>query len=289
VLQEGVAVAEALSISKLTAADEERALLSIVIPLYNEEGTIEGNLTRLAEFFDSLVGAGKWLFILVDNGSTDTTPAKVRNALEHWPPSREIRLSRPNYGAALRAGLTTARTRWVYLLDIEQWDLPFIAWSWVNRNSYDIFLASKRADPTINFQQPYRRFLSCCLNSVLQGFLEFSGTDTHGPKLINRPSLEGIIQVCELDRGQYDTELVLRAMRKQKRVIEVPVVYKESRPNRNWMIKKIAWNVMALRKLIRIMKHVPYEGHIRYHRLGREDILAELENTPLKAVESGRA
>jgi hypothetical protein len=271
------------------AADEDRAAISVVIPLYNEERVLEENLTALATFFDSLVGGGKWLFILVDNGSTDATPAKVKAALERWPPSRAINLPAPNYGAALRAGLSGARTRWVYLIDIEQWDLPFLAWSWANRTSYDLFLASKRADPTLNFQDPYRRFLSCCLNGVLQGFLEFSGTDTHGAKLIDRPSLEPIIECCQLDRGQYDTELVLRAMRKQKRIMEVPVVYKESRPPRNWMVKKIVWNLLALRKLIRIMRDVPYEGPIRYHRLGRGDILAEVENIPLKAVDAGRA
>jgi hypothetical protein len=269
-------------------ATTDGASVSIVIPLYNEEKVIEENLASLAGFFDALVGPRKWFFILVDNGSTDATPTSVKGAIERWPPSRAINLSEPNYGAALKAGLCAARTKWVYLVDIEQWDLPFFAWSWVNRNSYDLFLASKRADPTLNFQDPYRRFLSCCLNGVLQGFLEFSGTDTHGAKLIDRSSLEAIITTCQLDRGQYDTELVLRAMRKQMRVIEVPVVYKESRPRRNWMIKKILWNVIALRKLVKIMKNVPYEGPIRYHRIGREDIMAEIESTPPKTVESGR-
>lgn len=277
------------SVSLRNTAEEERASVAIVIPLYNEERIVEENLTALAKFFDRLVGRGKWLFILVDNGSTDATPARVKAACDRWQPSRAVNLTEPNYGAALKAGLSSARTRWVYLLDIEQWDLPFIAWSWANRTSYDLFLASKRADPTINFQAPYRRFLSCCLNGLLQGFLQFSGTDTHGPKLIDRSSLEAIIECSQLDRGQYDTELVLRATRKQKRIIEIPVAYKESRPHRNWMLKKIVWNLVALRKLVRVMRDVPFEGPIRHHRLGREDILAEIENVPLKAVDGSRA
>ena len=113
---------------------------------------------------------------------------------------------------------------------------------------------------TICHQHFYRRVLSCALNGLLQVLLKFSGTDTHGPKLLNRLSLQSIIAACELDRGQYDTELVLRAVRAQKRIIEAPSEYRELRPNRNWMVKKILWNLWALARLVRIMKHVAASG-----------------------------
>ena len=136
------------------------------------------------------------------------------------------------------------------------------------------FIASKRADPTLNFQQPYRRFLSAGLNAALQVLFRYSGTDTHGPKLLNRDSLSAIIAKCELDRGQFDTELVLRAMRGSKRLVEVPVEYRELRPHRNLMIKKIFWNLVALRRLQHVMRDVPFEGEVRYYRFAREDVTA---------------
>jgi hypothetical protein len=162
------------------------------------------------------------------------------------------------------------------MVDIEQWDLPFIAWAWKNRDRYDLFIASKRADPTLCFQEPYRKLLSCGLNALLQLFLGFTGTDTHGPKLLNRESHEPIINVCTLDRGQFDTEFVLRALRNQLKLVEVPVVYQETRPHRNWMIKKIVWNLFAFRRLVTIMKDVPFKGPIRFHRFTREDVLSEI-------------
>ncbi len=258
---------------------EESHSVSIVIPVLNEEKILEPNLNRLASFFDSLLGNSNntWNFIIVDNGSVDSTPTLLQNAKKKWPSIQIVNLPNPNYGAALKAGLLSATSPWVYLLDIEQWDLPFIAWSWGNRNDYEMFIASKRADPTICFQTPYRKLLSCGLNALLQIFLGFTGSDTHGPKLLNRQSLEPIIQKCQLDRGQFDTELVLRALRKRFRIVEVPVLYKESRPNRNWMIKKIVWNILALRRLISVMKNVPSEGLIRYRRFSREDIIALVE------------
>jgi glycosyltransferase involved in cell wall biosynthesis len=252
-------------------------LVSIVIPVFNEQSILMANVETLANYFDEMLGSGNWLYIFVDNGSTDGTPALLGHIVERWPQSRVISLEKPNYGAALKAGLRAAATKWVYMLDIEQWDLPFMTWAWNHRHQYDLFIGSKRADPTLNFQQPYRRLLSAGLNAALQVLFRYSGTDTHGQKLLNRESLNAIAAKCELDRGQFDTELVLRAMRNSKRLVEVPVECRESRPHRNLMIKKIFWNLLALRRLARVMRDVPFEGHVSYYRLAREDVLRQHE------------
>jgi glycosyltransferase involved in cell wall biosynthesis len=267
----------------------DKGTVTVVIPLYNEQEILEQNLAKLAPFFDELIGPNRWLFLLVENGSTDRTPQLIAEMQSRWPAARAIHLREPNYGAALKAGLRAATTRWTFLLDIEQWDLPFIRWAWQNRHDYDLFVASKRGDPTICRQTPYRRLLSCGLNALYQLFLGFTGTDTHGPKLLDREALKPLIDVCQLDRGHFDSELVLRALRHRLRVVEVPIEYEELRPPRNWMIKKIVWNVLALRRLIRVMKDVPYEGSIRMHRFSREDVLAEIERRPAVAVREVRA
>src|ERR1700716_4283658 len=248
--------------------------VSIVMPVFNEQSILMENAEAPANHLNNMLGPDNWLYIFVDNGSSDGTPALLSHIVERWPLSCVVNLEKPNYGAALKAGLRSTTTKWVYMLDIEQWDLPFMTWAWNNRHQYDLFIASKRADPTLNFQQPYRRFLSAGLNAALQVLFRYSGTDTHGPKLLNRDSLNAIIATCELDRGQFDTELVLRAMRNCRRLVEVPMEYRESRPHRNLMINKIYWNLMALRRLQHVMRDVPFEGAVRYYRFAREDVLA---------------
>lgn len=282
-------MAELIPLQSNRGGDEHEATaVSIVIPLYNEQHFLQGNADSLARIFDDVVGAGRWSFIFVENGSTDATASLADAVAARHPPSRALHLPKPNYGVALKAGLQAATTKWVFLLDIEQWDLPFITWAWRHRDAYDALIASKRADATINHQHFYRRLLSCGLNGLLQVLLQYTGTDTHGPKLLDRVSLQAIIDACELDRGQYDTELVLRAIRGQKRIIEAPSEYRELRPNRNWMVKKIFWNMWALARLVKVMKHVPYEGLARYYRVAREDVLAEAERQREPAPESRR-
>ena len=108
--------------------------VSVVIPIFNEQSILMPNVEMLASYFDRAFGAGSWLFIFVDNGSTDRTPALIKQILKRWPLCRVINLKTPNYGAALKAGLRAATTKWVYMLDIEQWDLPFMTWAWSNRD-----------------------------------------------------------------------------------------------------------------------------------------------------------
>ena len=73
-------------------------------------------------------------------------------------------------------------------------------------------LYSKRADPTINNQAPYRRLLSWGLNSLLQYFTENPTVDTHGIKLIRLELIRPIVERCVINRGQFDTELTIRCV-----------------------------------------------------------------------------
>lgn len=261
-------------------AEREELPLAIAIPLYNEQQILLGKLEELSVVFDGLVGPGNWFFIMVVNGCTDATPRIVDQAIARWPLSRRVDLAEPNYGVALRAGLMAVDVKWVFQIDIEQWEIPFIAWSWKNRDGFDVFCASKRADPTINHQDRYRKLLSSGLNGVLQLLFDYSGTDTHGGKLINSETMRPIYEMCTLDRGHFDTEMMLRAIRAQKRIVEAPVEYREIRKQRNWMFKKIMWNVLALRRLVRVMRDVPFEGPIRYYRFARDDLVADQQLEP---------
>ena len=142
-------MAELISLQPTDAAvNDERYSVSVVIPLYNEQNILNENVETLAGFFDAVVGRDRWYFVFVENGSTDSTPALAAAAAARRPPSRVIHLPTPNYGIALKTGLRAATTRWVYVVDIEQWDFPFIAWSWKNRNAYDALIASKLTLPS---------------------------------------------------------------------------------------------------------------------------------------------
>ncbi len=90
--------------------------LSLVVPVYNEAG----NVLPLAErSVEVLRGIGRpFEIILVNDGSTDTTAAEIKQASERWPECTELRMEQ-NVGQAraLLAGLTAARGDYLLMMD----------------------------------------------------------------------------------------------------------------------------------------------------------------------------
>ena len=246
--------------------------VSIVIPLHNEQDILMENIEYLASKFDVIFGNGHWHYVLVNNASKDRTTAILEDVLARWPGSISVYEPEPNYGKALRRGLEAAPSPWVHSIDIEQWDIPFIRWAWKHRESFDLFIASKRADPTLNRQLPYRRFLSWGLNALINLLLEYSGSETHGPKLLRMNKMQAIIESCQMSRGQFDVEFVVRAFRKGFRIIEVPVEYEDYRAPRKLMISKIYWNVREFVRLRKLLADYPYSGPVHLYRISRSDV-----------------
>lgn len=90
------------------------ALLSVVVPVYNEAETVEHTLTRLKE---SLSAAGiPHEVIAVDDGSTDKTPSVLQEP-------RDVRVLRHaenrGYGAALKTGIRAATGDLIGIIDAD--------------------------------------------------------------------------------------------------------------------------------------------------------------------------
>jgi glycosyltransferase involved in cell wall biosynthesis len=102
---------------------EERRLdlLSVVVPLHDEEDTVSELCRRIAAAVDHL----PFELILVDDASTDSTPELLDALADTNPYVRVLHLSR-NFGhqAALTAGLEYARGDAVAMLDGDLQDPP---------------------------------------------------------------------------------------------------------------------------------------------------------------------
>lgn len=98
-------------------------LLSVVVPMYDEEAVLPLFADRVRPVLDGL-GVG-YEVVAVDDGSRDATPVLLLKARRDWPELRVVRL-RTNAGhqAALSAGLSRARGQWVATLDADLQDPP---------------------------------------------------------------------------------------------------------------------------------------------------------------------
>src|SRR5215813_7895602 len=246
--------------------------LSVVVPVYNEEGILAEMMEQLAPHLDEIAGAARWQFVLVDNGSTDRSSAICDGIVARWPSSVKVQLRDPNYGEALCQGLAHAKGPWAFIINVDFWDVQFMRWCFRTRGVYDLVMGSKRADMALNKQTKYRRTLSWGLNVILQAVFGFVGSDTHGLKFLYLPSMRPILLQCVMRRGQFDTEFTLRAGRARLWLAEVPVPIVEFRKARNLMLQKVARNIVDILHLRRVRRKIPIEAASRHHRWSREDV-----------------
>jgi glycosyltransferase involved in cell wall biosynthesis len=93
-----------------------RPALSVVCTVYNEEEVIPELIDKLTLVLSGLDLSSE--IVMVDDGSTDRTLARLKSMVGHAPGLRIVELYR-NYGqvAALGAGMSVARGDWIVMLD----------------------------------------------------------------------------------------------------------------------------------------------------------------------------
>ncbi|MEM6552343.1 MAG: glycosyltransferase family 2 protein [Planctomycetota bacterium] len=102
----------------------DRPAISCVIPVYNEQATLDACYERVSAMLEGL-GRLPYEIVFVNDGSTDRTNAMLRGLAERDPSVVAVRLTR-NFGhqAALSAGLREARGELIAVLDGDLQDPP---------------------------------------------------------------------------------------------------------------------------------------------------------------------
>ena len=100
-------------------------LLSLIVPVKNEEEAILPFIERVETILETVAGTEGWEILFVDDGSTDSTLAAIVAAHGRDQRVRALSLSR-NFGkeAALSAGLDHARGSAVIPMDVDMQDPP---------------------------------------------------------------------------------------------------------------------------------------------------------------------
>jgi glycosyltransferase involved in cell wall biosynthesis len=100
-------------------------LISVVVPVKNEEDAILPFVQRVSAILDEIALNQSWEILFVDDGSADATLAAIATANSRERRVRGLSLSR-NFGkeAALTAGLDHARGRAVIPMDVDMQDPP---------------------------------------------------------------------------------------------------------------------------------------------------------------------
>jgi glycosyltransferase involved in cell wall biosynthesis len=223
--------------------------LSIVIPVYNEEGILRGSVLELK---DKLRRFG-WSYelLLCENGSRDRTIEIGKELAVEHPEVRMLSVGEPNYGAAMKLGIAEARGRYVICDEIDLVDTEFYAraMALLERSDTDLVVGSKTMVGS-NDQRPlFRRAATRVYNGLLRAVCHYPGTDTHGLKAFRREALMDTANRCMLDRDVFASEFVIRAHREGKKVVEIPFAVREKRPPSIRLITRVPHVIKSVAKL----------------------------------------
>jgi len=124
------------------------SLISVVVPLYNEDGNVAELLRRVSAIMDRVTANGDtYEIVAVNDGSNDGTLAALRAAMPAHPELTIVDLSR-NFGhqIAATAGLDQARGDAIVLMDGDLQDPPELIERFLEkwREGYDVVYATRK-------------------------------------------------------------------------------------------------------------------------------------------------
>lgn len=223
--------------------------ISIVIPVYNEEAILRSAIVDLRDRLQPL--GWQYEIIIAENGSRDQTAELARALCDRYSELRALSVGEPNYGKALREGVRAARGTFVLCDEIDLCDTDFhqAAVNELESGQTDLVIGSKLIAGAKDERPLLRHAASVAYTGLLRVLLGFRGTDTHGLKAFRRASLLPIVDACLADKDVFASELVIRAYRSQKRVVEIPVRVLEKRPPSINLFKRVPNVLTNLAKL----------------------------------------
>jgi glycosyltransferase involved in cell wall biosynthesis len=236
---------------------DERPTVSIVIPIYNEEGILSASVADLTE---KLANDPRWTdsyeIILSENGSSDDTVAIAHQLMERHPELRLLHSSEPNYGLAMRRGILQAAGDIVICDEIDLCDTDFYvrALEKIRDEGYDLVVGSKALDSSRDRRPAFRKLATFVLNFLLRVFVGFHGTDTHGLKAFRRDRLLAAVDKCVVDKDLFASEFVIRAQRMRFRMTEIPVTVVEKRPPSINLVRRVPNVLKNLGRLVWVIR-----------------------------------
>lgn len=224
--------------------------VSIVIPVYNEEGIISAALADLTEKLADVDFT--YEIIVAENGSKDRTVEIAEQFSERHPEVWTFSVGEPNYGLALKRGIQQAKGKYVICDEIDLCDTDFyhLALRKLREENYDFVVGSKRVAGARDRRPLYRRTATQVLNGMLRVAVGFKGTDTHGLKAFRREAVLPVVNACVVDKDMFASEMTVRVHRDGGlRWTEVPIDLIEKRPPSVHLFKRVP-NVM--RNMVRL-------------------------------------
>ena len=217
----------------------------VVVPVLNEEKDLPPNIGKLHDFLSSRMNDYDWRIIVVDNGSTDSTPEVVSRLSEKYPRVEYLRLEQRGRGLALHHAWTQSKADIVSYMDVDLSTdlgaLPALV-NAIHNEGYDIAIASRLRKGAVVIDRPLKREIISRAYSVL--FRSMFFTSFHdaqcGFKAVSRRVAQEVLPLVQDLGWFFDSELLILSDKNGYRIKEIPVKWTDD-PDSRVKIVGTAW------------------------------------------------
>lgn len=254
------------------------AVLSIVIPSFNESAKIEQDVDAANDLLVRLGNKGE--IVLVDDGSRDNTAEAARLLQRRYPRLRVVSYPRNRgKGHAVAQGVAHATGDIIMFADAGlcvPYEIATLGITMLRMGMCDVAHGSRRMRGSVRRAQPlYRRIGSkayAFFVYALMGIPRYVSDTQCGFKLYRRDVAEELYSELFTDGFMFDVEIILRALRKGYRLLEFPVLWSNDADTR---YDPVRGTIRNLRELIRIRWTLATEerekGRLRAVRRARRE------------------
>ncbi len=227
-------------------------MISVVIPVYNEELAIKGNIAKLVNYLRNL--NKDWELILVNDGSTDDTLDIMQGiSIPSLTPNIKIVSYKKNRGRgfALKTGFKKAKGLYIIATESDlNWGTEIIGRfvEELEKDEADIIIASPHMKGGHMENVPFARWLLSYLGNIifsfaLPGHLTMSTGMTRGYK---REVLESLD--LESEGKEMHIEILYKAFDLGYRVKEIPAILEWKKPKPGEVVRRSHFKFSSILK-----------------------------------------
>lgn len=232
------------------------ATVDVVIPVLNEETSLERGVEQLRTFLHGRVPEHRCRVVIVDNGSTDGTAAIGASLAGRFDDVSYVRLEQRGRGRALRTAWLDSDADIVSYMDVDLSTnlsaFPPLVES-IAGGGYDVAIGSRLKKGARVTRQWKREIISRGYNLLIRVFFprtRFSDAQC-GFKAVSRKAADRVVPLVDDQAWFFDTELLLRAEQLGYEIFEVPVDWVEDLDSRV-KILRTAWE--DVKGLVRVRR-----------------------------------
>jgi glycosyltransferase involved in cell wall biosynthesis len=229
----------------------------IVIPVYNEEHTLETCINKLCahlEQQENPANAFSWNIIIADNASTDQTWQVACELCERHPTVlRAVRIGRKGRGAALKNAWSQSLARVVAYMDVDlSTDIRYTGTliGSLLAGGADVAIGSRLLAQSDVTRSTKREFISRTYNLMLRTYLGVKFHDAQcGFKALTARAAGILLPLIEDDEWFFDTELLVLAERRNMQIYEIPVTWVEDSDSRVNIPDTVSKDISGMRRM----------------------------------------